>query len=277
MVRDEVPLERHGREEHMSEFSDKAVVVTGGLSGIGRAIAELFASNGASVAVFDTRSESRDDGVNGGDFANGLGRQAFFHKGDVTSQQDVAALFDLVLERLGGVDAVINSAGTTVFKPTSEITPSDYDLVMNVNVRGAFFVCQHAMEHMKRVGRGGTIVNVASNFGLVAGPETALYSASKGAVISMSKGLALEGGSHGIRVNALCPGATETEFNRAYLESRPDVVESWRSKTPLRIPGREGFLARASDIARAALFLASEGAIYMTGATLVCDGGWNAE
>ena len=119
------------------------------------------------------------------------------------------------------------------------------------------------------------IVNVASNFAFVAAPEASVYCASKGAVATLTKGLALEVGPVGIRVNALCPGATATELNREH-RTRPDVREDWKRKTPLEL-GREEFLALPSEIARAALFLACDDSTYMTGANLIVDGGWNAQ
>jgi NAD(P)-dependent dehydrogenase (short-subunit alcohol dehydrogenase family) len=121
----------------------------------------------------------------------------------------------------------------------------------------------------------GVIVNVASNFAFVAAPEASVYCATKGAVASLTKGLALELGPLGIRVNALCPGATATELNREH-RSRPDVREDWKRKTPLEL-GREQFLALPPEIARAALFLACDDSIYMTGSNLIVDGGWNAQ
>ncbi|MGH9894627.1 MAG: SDR family NAD(P)-dependent oxidoreductase [bacterium] len=259
-----------------SSFEGRSVLVTGGLSGIGRASCELLAAAGAMVIIFDKLDISRDDGVAGIELSSRLGNGSRFFQGDITSEEQVAGAFDLIREQVGNLDAVVNSAGVTAFKKIEEITRADYDLVMGVNVWGTFIACKNAMSMMKAQ-EAGVIVNVASNFGLVGGPEGSVYSASKGAVITLSKALAIEGAPYGIRVNALCPGATATEFNRAYLESRPDVVERWQQKTPLRIPGREDFLARREDIARAVLFLASDDSVYMTGAAMVVDGGWNAE
>jgi NAD(P)-dependent dehydrogenase (short-subunit alcohol dehydrogenase family) len=122
----------------------------------------------------------------------------------------------------------------------------------------------------------GVIVNVASNFAFVAEPTASVYSATKGAVVSLTKGLALEVGHEGIRVNALCPGATKTAINRDHRK-RPEVIESWAAKTPLRQVGRDEFLGLPEEIARSALYLASDHwSNYMTGAALLVDGGWNA-
>lgn len=261
----------------MDGLDGRVAIVTGGLSGIGRASAAALAAAGANVMVFDARTTSRDDAVEGEAFASALGTDAAYLQGDVTDEADVDRLFDHVAERYGRLDVVVNSAGVTVFKPLLELTPDDLDRVMAVNVRGTFLVCRRAVRDVSRAGRGGSIINVASNFGLVGGAETSIYSASKGAVISFTKAVAAEVGQAGIRVNALCPGATATEFNRGYRETRPDIVELWRRKTPLRMPGRDDFLATAGDIANAVVFLAGNGSLYMTGAALVIDGGWNAE
>jgi NAD(P)-dependent dehydrogenase (short-subunit alcohol dehydrogenase family) len=128
---------------------------------------------------------------------------------------------------------------------------------------------------MKKQPERGVIVNVASNFAFVAAAEAAIYCASKGAVATMTKGLALEVGAMGIRVNALCPGATVTELNKEH-RTRADIREDWKKRTPLDL-GREEFLAFPQEIARAALFLACDDSIYMTGSNLICDGGWNAQ
>jgi NAD(P)-dependent dehydrogenase (short-subunit alcohol dehydrogenase family) len=260
----------------MAEFDNKVVLVTGGLSGIGRGIVELFADRGARLVIFDRAEQSRDDELSGEELAEGLTSEAAYVRGDVSKPEDVDLLFDTALERFGRVDVLVNNAGVTAFKPIDHLTADDFDHVMAVNVRGTFLTCKRAIVEMRKQRERGVIVNVASNFGFVGAPEASVYCASKGAVVTMTKALALETGSDGIRINALCPGATATEFNRQH-RARQEVVESWARKTPLRIPGREEFLASPAQIAEGALFLATEGSGYMTGASLVMDGGWNAE
>lgn len=257
------------------KLEGKVALVTGGLSGIGRQTSLLFAREGARVVVFDMRDESRDDGMAGHAFAEGLSNGGLFVQGDVTSPEDVDRAFDAALERFGAVHVLANFAGVVLFKPIEEFTVEEFDFVMNANVRGTFLPCRRAITEMKKQPEHGVIVNVASNFAFVAAPEACVYCASKGAVATMTKGLALEVGPLGIRVNALCPGATVTELNRAH-RTRPDVREDWKRKTPLDL-GREEFLAFPEEIARAALFLASDDSVYMTGANLIVDGGWNAQ
>ena len=259
----------------MGRLDDKVALVTGGLSGIGRQTSLLFAAEGARVIVFDVRSESRDDGITGDAFVESLPNGGLFVAGDVAKPEDVDRAFDTAKERFGRVDVLVNFAGVVLFKPIEELTVEDFDFVMSVNVRGTFLTCRRAIAEMKDQPGRGVIVNVASNFAFVAAPEASVYCASKGAVATMTKGLALEVGPVGIRVNALCPGATATELNRQH-RTRADVREDWKRKTPLDL-GRDEFLAFPEEIARAALFLASDDSVYMTGSNLIIDGGWNAQ
>lgn len=259
----------------MGKLEKKVAVITGGLSGIGRETAALFAKEGAHVVVIDARDSSRDDGLSGAALVSGLGAGAVFIQGDVTSPADVDRAFEVAIDRFGAVHVLVNSAGMSMFKPLDELTVEDFDLTMAVNVRGTFLCCRRSIQQMREQPERGVIVNIASNFAFVAAPEASVYCASKGAVVALTKGLALEVGPLGIRVNALCPGATATELNREH-RLRPEVREDWKRKTPLDL-GREEFLALPQEIAPAALFLASDDSIYMTGANLVVDGGWNAQ
>ncbi len=259
----------------MGRLDGKVAMVTGGLSGIGRQIAQLFGEEGAKVVVLDARGESRDDGTTGAALVDGFAAGGLFQQGDVTSPQDADRAFAATLDAFGELNVLVNNAGVALFKPVEDITVEEFDRVMSVNVRGTFLMCQRAIRQMKRQEGTGVIVNVSSNFAFVAAPEASLYCASKGAVATMTKGIALEAAPFGIRVNALCPGATATEFNRSH-RARPEVREDWKAKTPLDL-GREDFLARPEEIAPSALFLACDDSRYMTGANLVVDGGWNAQ
>jgi NAD(P)-dependent dehydrogenase (short-subunit alcohol dehydrogenase family) len=257
----------------VGKLDAKVALVTGGLSGIGRATAALFSEEGARVVLFDVRSSSRDDGATGDEVASGIG--GVFVQGDVRSPDDVDRAVRTAVERFGTVDVLFNSAGVIVFKPISDLTIEDFDLTMDVNVRGTFLCCKRVIDELLARGTGGVIVNVASNFAFVAAPEASVYCASKGAVATLTKALALELGPAGSRANALCPGATATELNREH-RTVPELRAEWKRRTPLQ-PAREEFLALPEEIARAALFLASDDSSYMTGANLVVDGGWNAQ
>jgi len=259
----------------MGKLDGKVAVITGGLSGIGRQIARRFGEEGALVAIMDAREESRDDGMGGAEVAASLAAGGRFMQGDVRAPEDLDALFADAVGAYGRIDVLVCCAGVALFKPAEDITPDEFDTVMAVNVRGTFLADQRAIRQMKTQPERGVIVNVASNFAFVAAPEAALYCASKGAVATMTKGLALEAAPYGIRINALCPGATATEFNSAH-RARAEVVDDWKSKTPLDL-GREQFLALPEEIAPSAVFLACDDSRYMTGANLVVDGGWNAQ
>jgi len=253
----------------------KVALVTGGLSGIGRAITTKLASEGAHVTVLDAAKTSRDDGVPGEDFVRGLATACLFCQGDVADPQAVDEAVAATLDTFGQLDILVNNAGVTAFKSIDELTVEDFDRVIRTNVRGAFLCARAATAQMRRQAGRGVIVNVASNFAFVGATDAVAYCTSKGAVTSMTQALAAEVGGEGIRVNALCPGATATEFNRAH-RARPEIAAEWEAMTPLRAPGSGAFLATPDQIAEAALFLATDSSSFMTGSSLVVDGGWNA-
>jgi NAD(P)-dependent dehydrogenase (short-subunit alcohol dehydrogenase family) len=255
-------------------LQDKVTIVTGGLSGIGRAIATRLAGDGARIVLFDAGGESRDDGMPGDRLAAQLGTAAFV-RGDVGEPDDVDRMFDTATSTFGGVDILINNAGVTAFKSLAELTVEDFDRVLRTNVRGPFLCAQRAVARMRRQPQRGVIVNVASNFAFVGATDAVAYCTSKGAVVSMTQALAAEVGADGIRVNALCPGATATEFNRTH-RARPEIAAEWERMTPLRVDG-DRYLATPAEIAEAAAFLANDTSRFMTGAALVVDGGWNAK
>lgn len=257
-------------------LAEKVVLVTGGLSGIGKAVAVRLAHEGARIVVFDASGTSRDDGLPGEEFVRGLPTDSLFVQGDVAEPEDVEAVFSAATDRFGAVDVLVNNAGITVFKSLGDLDVQDFDRVMRTNVRGAFLCAQRAAQLMREQPDRGVIVNVASNFAFVGATDAVAYCTSKGAVVALTNALAVELGSAGIRVNALCPGATATEFNRAH-RARPDIAAEWEALTPLRAVGTGAFLATPAQIADAAHFLASEASSFMTGASLIVDGGWNAQ
>lgn len=253
---------------------DKVAVITGGLSGIGRAIAIRLAADGTRTVLFDAAEVSRDDGIPGQRLAAQLDAPSLFLHGDVGEAADVDRLFDDAVSTFGAVDLLINNAGVTAFASLADLTIDDFDRVIRTNVRGSFLCARRAVAQMRRQSSRGVIVNVASNFGFVGATDAVAYCTSKGAVVSMTQALAVEVGADAIRVNALCPGATATEFNRVH-RSRPDIAAEWQRMTPLRLDG-DRYLATPAEIAEAARFLADDSSRFMTGAALVVDGGWNA-
>jgi len=252
----------------------KVAIVTGGLSGIGRAITTRLAADGARTVLFDAATHSRDDGTSGDRLAATLPSEARFIRGDVGEPADVDAMLEVTVATFGAVDILVNNAGVTAFKSLADLTVEDFDRVIHTNVRGPFLCARGAVAQMRRQARGGVIVNVASNFAFVGATDAVAYCTSKGAVVSMTQAMAVEVGAESIRVNALCPGATATEFNRDH-RGRPEIAAEWGGMTPLRLDG-DRYLATAAEIADAAAFLADDTSRFMTGAALVVDGGWNA-
>ena len=246
----------------------KRAIVTGGLSGIGRAIVTSMVNEGARVTIVDWADTSRDDGLSAASVVEHCGADNFV-KADVSEPDAVKKLF----RDAGEVDVLVNNAGVTAFKPLSELTVEDCDRLLRVNVRGVFLTTQAAAMAWQRDGRQGSVVNIASNLAFVGAPEASLYCATKGAVATFTKAVAAELGPDGIRVNAVCPGAVETEFNRDYRAR--GAQEIWEAVTPLRNPGYS-VLASADRIAPAVVFLASDEARHITGASLILDGGANA-
>jgi NAD(P)-dependent dehydrogenase (short-subunit alcohol dehydrogenase family) len=252
----------------MARLEGKVAIVTGAGSGIGKVTAELFAAEGASVVVADVRSDQAA-GVAAAITADG--GQASAVTVDVTNENQVAAMIDHAVDTYSGLHILINNAG--IFPDDDggvlDTPPSTWDLVMDVNLKGVWLGCRGAVPAMLASG-GGSIVNVASFVALV-GAATAqvAYTASKGGVLSFTRELAVEYARQGIRANSLCPGPIETPL---LAELLADPARRQRRLTHIPI-GRFG---RPEEIAKAALFLASDEASFVTGSSMVVDGGITA-
>ena len=256
----------------MNRLKDKAALVTGAGSGIGRAAAALFASEGARVACADLSHASAEETVAE---IERIGGRAVALSGDVSVAEDAAGMVDGAVDALGQLDIVVNSAGVTArnaLPPGSD--PDDvWDRVIEVNLRGTYLVSRCAVAHMRRED-GGSIVNLASTMGMVGYPPGlggALnpYPPSKGGVIQLTRNMAVDLARDGIRVNCLCPGFVETDLTKS-LTDDPPTLEMLESRHPL------GRLGRPEEVANAALYLASDEASYVTGAALTVDGGYTA-
>ena len=249
----------------MGRLDGKVVVITGAASGIGREAALLFSNEGARICVADVSDEEGERTASECD-------DAFFFPADVTTPESVEAMYRATAERYGGVDVLYNNAG--IMPPDDgsilETEPDAWQRVQDVNATGVYLCCKHGIPHLLERG-GGSVINVASFVALVGAATSQIsYTASKGAVLSMSRELAVEFARRGVRVNALCPGPVETPLLMRLFEDDPAAYERRRVHLPL------GRLARAREIAHGALFLASDESSYVTGTTFLVDGGITA-
>lgn len=244
----------------------KVALITGSASGIGRATALLFAKEGAAVAVVDV-NESEGKAVVQEIIADG-GR-AIFVRGDVTKASDCQLAVQQTVEQLGKLDILFNNAGIIRRASVLETTEEEWDLVMATNVKSVFLLSKYAIPVMAKID-GGVIVNTASGWGLIGGRNAASYCASKGAVVLLTKAMALDHGSQNIRVNCICPGDTDTPMLRDEAKQLGKTVEEFLASSAQRPLQRVG---RPEDIAQAALYLASGASSFVTGIALVVDGG----
>ncbi len=250
----------------MRGLRGKRVLISGGSSGIGLATAERFLEEGSRVFVCGVGADEVAAAVAGLAPRGEISGLAC----DVSAEADVARLMAAATRALGGVDVLVNNAGIARRDAFLAIAPANWDRVLEVNLRGMFLVAQAVSRHLVERGDGGVIINMSSTNGIAGEEDYAHYNASKGGVLLLTKTMAVELGSHGIRVNALCPGYIHTALNEAIAAGiGGDQFEASyvRDRIPL---GRAG---RAEDVAAAYAFLASDDAAFIHGSALVIDGG----
>jgi NAD(P)-dependent dehydrogenase (short-subunit alcohol dehydrogenase family) len=245
----------------------KVALVTGCGAGIGRALALGLAAAGADIAATELPQQLWLAEENAAAI-RALGRDAITAVLDVTDVESIAAGVEQVQQHFGRIDVLVNNAGINVVKPAFDITPDDWDLTHNINLRGVFFCSQAVGRIMARQGQG-KIINVASQFGLVGYPGRATYGASKGGIVNLTRTLAVEWAEYRITVNAIAPTYTATVHNDA-LRDDPEFVRSFVERIPL------GRLGLPEDLIGAVVYLASPSADMVTGQTLAIDGGWTA-
>ena len=247
-------------------LAGKVALITGGASGIGRATALLFAREGAAVSVVDIDQAKGQAVVQ--EILKAGGRAIFVHC-DVTKAADCQRAVQQTVKELGGLDTLFNNAGIIRRATVVETTEEEWDRVMAVNVKSVFLLSKYAIPIMAAAG-GGVIINTASGWGLVGGRKAAVYCASKGAVVNLTRAMALDHGEQNIRVNCICPGDTDTPMLRDEARQLGESDEQFLAQAADRPLRRIG---RPEDIAQAALYLASDAASFVTGTALVVDGG----
>ena len=259
------------RPDVLPGLQGKNVLVTGGSSGIGQAIAVRFAQYGANVAINYLRSPEeahdteeqvhacvhkvREEGV-----------QDVLVGGDVSNEDDVVRMVGEAIDGLGGIDILVNNAGIQISRPSDELSSADFDRVLAVNLRGSFMCAREAIRHFLREDKGGSIVNISSVHQIIPKPGYLGYSTSKGGMQNLTRTLALEYAARAIRVNGVGPGATVTPINRAWIDD-----PAKRAQVEEHIPMRRA--GDADEMAGVTCFLASDLAAYITGQTIFVDGG----
>jgi NAD(P)-dependent dehydrogenase (short-subunit alcohol dehydrogenase family) len=248
------------------QLQGKTALITGGAGGIGRATALLFASEGAAICIVDLNTERGREVAREISTAGG---RAIFECADVTRAADCRRVVERTVHEFGGIHILFNNAGIIRRASVVEISEQDWDAVMAVNVKSIFLMCREVIPIMAGT-EGGSIINTASGWGLAGGPRAVAYCASKGAVVLLTKAMAIDHGRQNIRVNSICPGDTDTAMLRAEARQLGEAEDRFLSESAMRPVGRIG---TPEEIAQAALYLASDAASFVTGTALVVDGG----
>lgn len=240
-------------------LNDKIAIVTGGSTGIGKAIVEKYLEYGAEVVIANRSEEA------GRETAAELGCD--FQQCDVSDYEQVQHLVDSTIDEYDRLDAMVNNAGIGRVGTVEDMTLKDWTDVIQINLTGVMYGARAALPYLKQT--DGCIINIASIYGLVGGPGAAAYSAAKGGVVNLTREIAVDYASDGVRVNCICPGFVETPMTDEYLDQE-QFYEFVHGQTPM------GRVAQPEEIGGIAMFLASDEASYITGANIPVDGGWTA-
>jgi NAD(P)-dependent dehydrogenase (short-subunit alcohol dehydrogenase family) len=252
----------------MNEFQGKVALVTGGTSGIGRAAAIAYAKEGANVVIAGRRVAEGEETVR---LVRAQGREALFVPTDVAQEAQVKNLIGRTLEQFGRLDFAFNNAGIEQTPtPFLEQTVETYDQIMDINVKGVWLSMKYEIPAMLKMG-GGSIVNTSSGLGVIAMPGIEIYAASKHAVIGLTKSAALEFGKQGIRVNAILPAVIDTEMFQRFAGGNPEFRAQVTALHPI------GRIGKSEEIADAAIWLSSSKSSFVTGHSLLVDGGFTAQ
>ena len=247
-------------------LEDKVAIVTGAGSGIGRACAVALAREGARVALVGRRKERLEE------TAHPIGNTAFVLAADVSKSGEIDRVLELTLKHFGGLNVLLNNAGVLHIGTAEQITEEQWDETFNVNVRGLWLLSRAVLPGMRKAG-GGSIINMASVLGINGARNRASYAASKGAVVLLTKCMAIDHGNEHIRVNAICPSFVETDLTAAVISKAPDPNSARAERVAVHPIGR---LGQPQDIAGLAVYLASDESAWVTGAVFPVDGGYLA-
>ncbi len=250
----------------MSRLANKTALITGAGTGIGRAIALAYLREGARVALVGRRKEPLEA------IAREAGDTVLVLTGDVSKQADIDHMLAETAARFGGLHVLVNNAGVLHIGTAEQITEAEWDETFAINVRGLWLLSRAVLPYMRKVG-GGSIVNVASVLGINGARNRASYAPSKGAVILLTKCMAIDHGAENIRVNAICPSFIETDLTAEVIRKAPDPSAVRRERIGVHPIGR---LGQPEDIAGLAVYLASDESSWVTGATMPVDGGYLA-
>lgn len=248
-------------------FNGKIALITGGGTGIGKAAAIGFAREGAKVVICGRREEPLKEVVaeivkNGG--------EATYFACDVRKSELVDKLVQDATDKYDRIDILFNNAGISLSNPIEATTDEEVNELLDINVKGEFWALRAVIRQMKKQGSGGAIINMSAMAGLIGRPWRSAYCASKGAILSMTRSIAMEVAKDNIRVNSICPGTIDTDMTRETLRAAPVVAQGLIDSQPMKR------IASAEEVASAVLFLASDDASFITGASLTIDGGFTA-
>lgn len=251
------------RKENDFDLSEKVAIVTGGSRGLGKAMALGLANAGAHIVISDLLDTKETVSL-----IKDIGRESIGLKVDVTKSTDIDMMVKETLNQFYNIDILVNNAGIVKSAPTESMNEEDWNKIISVNLTGEF-LCAQAVGNQMIKQKHGRIINIASVAGMLGSAQSAAYCASKAGIILLTKTLAIEWGKYGINVNAICPGVFLTDMTESYLKD-PGFAQMMKTRVPLNRHGQP------EELAGVVVFLASKASTYITGHTLVVDGGWTA-